>query len=121
MGSVCSVHVRIALGATPMSPLTSPAAPTTPMVEAADAAAPQLCNQLLAKACERLARPLSAGAANATGGCALGEPLEKSTSASEFAEQVGALDRPIVVAFERPSALLPDVNVQQACAGCSIS
>lgn len=50
-----------------------------------------------------------------------GEPLEKSTSASEFAEQVGALDRPIVVAFERPSALLPDVNVQQACAGCSIS
>ena len=50
-----------------------------------------------------------------------GEPLEKSTSPSEFAEQVGALDRPIVVAFERPSALLPDVNVQQACAGCSIS
>ena len=45
------------------------------MVEAADSAAPQLCNQLLAKACERLARPLS-GAANATGGCALGEPLE---------------------------------------------
>ena len=50
-----------------------------------------------------------------------GEPLEKTTSPSDFANEIGALDRPIVVAFERPSALLPDGNVQQACAGCSVS